>query len=75
MRMLSPRELFRAQGFQDNYIIDRGADGKPITKTDQVSKCGNSVCPPMAQALVAANFAPRDIEVPDDREFYLEAAE
>lgn len=75
MRMLSPRELFRAQGFSDSYIIDRGADGKPITKTDQVSKCGNSVCPPMARALVAANFAPRDIETQDDEEFVLQAAE
>lgn len=55
MRMLSPRELFRAQGFPDSYIIDRAPDGKPISKTDQVSKCGNSVCPPMAAALVAAN--------------------
>jgi DNA (cytosine-5)-methyltransferase 1 len=34
MRMLTPRELFRAQGFPDSYIIDRGADGTPITKTD-----------------------------------------
>jgi DNA (cytosine-5)-methyltransferase 1 len=75
MRMLVPRELFLAQGFPDSYIVNRGADGKPITKTDQVSKCGNSVCPPMARALVAANFAPRDIETPDDREFFLEAAE
>jgi DNA (cytosine-5)-methyltransferase 1 len=75
MRMLSPRELFRAQGFNDNYIIDRGADGKVITKTDQVSKCGNSVCPPMAAALVAANFAPRDVDTDDDQEFFLEAAE
>jgi DNA (cytosine-5)-methyltransferase 1 len=55
MRMLRPRELFRAQGFPDTYIIDRKPDGSPITKTDQVSKCGNSVCPPMAEALVAAN--------------------
>lgn len=75
MRMLSPRELFRAQGFDDSYIIDRGADGKAITKTDQVSKCGNSVCPPMARALVAANFKPMDIDAPEDRDFYLEAAE
>jgi DNA (cytosine-5)-methyltransferase 1 len=55
MRMLTPRELFRAQGFPDDYVIDRKPDGSPITKTDQVSKCGNSVCPPMAEALVAAN--------------------
>lgn len=75
MRMLTPRELFRAQGFGDEYVIDRDADGKPITKTDQVRMCGNSVCPPMAAALVAANFVPRDIDMPDDREFFLEAAE
>jgi DNA (cytosine-5)-methyltransferase 1 len=75
MRMLSPRELFRAQGFDDSYIIDRGADGKAITKTDQVSKCGNSVCPPMAKALVEANFQPMEIDAPDNHEFLLEAAE
>lgn len=56
MRMLSPRELFRAQGFQDNYIIDWDANGKPINKTDQVARCGNSVCPPIAEALVRANM-------------------
>lgn len=75
MRMLTPRELFRAQGFPDSYIIDRGADGTPITKTAQVSKCGNSVSPPMAAALVKANFAPMDIDAPGDLEFTLEAAE
>jgi DNA (cytosine-5)-methyltransferase 1 len=56
LRMLSPRELFRAQGFQDNYIIDRDAAGKPINKTNQVARCGNSVCPPIAEALVRANM-------------------
>lgn len=55
MRMLSPRELFRAQGFDDDYIIDRTGDGEPITKTDQVHKCGNSVPPPMVKAIVKAN--------------------
>ena len=59
MRMLTPRELFRAQGFPDTYIIDRGPDGKPITKTDQVAKCGNSVCPDLAAALVRANVGQR----------------
>jgi hypothetical protein len=44
MRMLTPRELFRAQGFPDSYIIDRTADGTPISKTDQIRMCGNSVC-------------------------------
>jgi DNA (cytosine-5)-methyltransferase 1 len=55
MRMLTPRELFRAQGFPDSYIIDRDADGKRITKTQQVAKCGNSVCPDLARVLVEAN--------------------
>ena len=54
LRMLQPRELFRAQGFPDSYVIDH-ADGKPLTKTAQVRMCGNSVCPPMAAALVRAN--------------------
>lgn len=57
MRMLTPRELYRAQGFPENYIIDRDADGHPITKTEQVAKCGNSVCPPIAKAIVQANMA------------------
>ena len=55
MRMLTPRELFRAQGFPDTYIIDRDIDGKRITKTHQVAKCGNSVCPDLARVLVEAN--------------------
>jgi len=55
MRMLTPRERFRAQGFPDSYIIDRRLDGTPITATVQGSCCGNSVCPPLARALVAAN--------------------
>lgn len=55
MRMLTPRELFNAQGFPPDYVIDRDATGRPITKTAQVAKCGNSVCPPLAEALVRAN--------------------
>jgi DNA (cytosine-5)-methyltransferase 1 len=57
MRMLTPRELFNAQGFPADYIIDVDAHGKPITKTAQVAKCGNSVCPPLSEALVRANMA------------------
>lgn len=57
LRMLSPRELYRAQGFPDSYQIDTGADGRPLTKTAQVRMCGNSVCPPLARAIVAANYA------------------
>ncbi len=57
MRMLQPRELYRAQGFPDSYAIDRGADGRVLPKSSQVRMCGNSVCPPVAEALVRANFA------------------
>lgn len=64
MRMLTPRELFRAQGFPDSYIIDRaiivGPDGVRreviLTKEAQIRMCGNSVCPPVAAALVRANL-------------------
>ena len=59
MRMLQPRELYRAQGFPDSYIIDRGADGRQLPKDAQVRMCGNSVCPPLARALVAANYSDR----------------
>jgi DNA (cytosine-5)-methyltransferase 1 len=55
MRMLEPRELFRAQGFPDTYVIDPPFQGRPLTKTAQVRMCGNSVSPLVAQALVAAN--------------------
>lgn len=57
LRMLTPRELFRAQGFPDSYVIDVGANGKRLPKDAQVRACGNSVCPPMARALVAANLS------------------
>ncbi len=57
MRMLAPHELYAAQGFPPDYQIDRGADGSPITKTAQVRMVGNSVCPPVARAIVEANYA------------------
>lgn len=56
MRMLEPHELFAAQGFPRNYIIDRDASGNPIPKYKQVARCGNSVCPALAEALVRANY-------------------
>ncbi len=59
MRMLQPRELYRAQGFPDSYVIERGADGRALTKAEQVRMCGNSVAPPCAFALVKANYADR----------------
>ncbi len=55
MRMLTPRELFNAQGFPPSYRLDLDISGKPISKTTLVSCCGNSVSPVVAEALVAAN--------------------
>ncbi|MFU4497538.1 DNA cytosine methyltransferase [Pseudomonas aeruginosa] len=55
LRMLQPPELYRAQGFPADYIIDRGADGKPFSKTEQVHMCGNSVSPPPMAAIARAN--------------------
>jgi DNA (cytosine-5)-methyltransferase 1 len=57
MRMLAPRELYRAQGFPESYRIDIPYRGKPLSKTAQVRMCGNSVVPQIAEALVRANCA------------------
>lgn len=57
MRMLQPHELYRAQGFPDDYRIEFEHEGRPLSKAAQVRMCGNSVCPPVAEALVRANFA------------------
>lgn len=56
MRMLEPHELFAAQGFPPNYIIDVDADGRKYSKSAQVARCGNAVPPPFAEALVRANL-------------------
>lgn len=56
LRMLTPRELFDAQGFPDDYIIDVDADGKEYPRSEQVARCGNAVCPPIPAALVRANL-------------------
>lgn len=56
LRMLTPRELFDAQGFPNDYIIDTDADGKEYPKSEQVARCGNAVCPPIPAALVRANL-------------------
>lgn len=50
MRMLTPRELARGQGFPDSYILTG-------TKTSQVARIGNSVPPALAKAIVEANYA------------------
>lgn len=56
MRMLTPKELYAAMGFPPDYIIDHDYTGKPYPKSAQVARCGNAVCPPMATAVVRANF-------------------
>lgn len=56
LRMLTPRELYNAMGFPADYIIDRDYLGNAYGKTKQVARCGNAVCPPMAEAVVRANL-------------------
>ncbi len=65
LRLLTPRELFRAQGFPDDYNIDRALidDERTgqhrvvsLTRTQQVHMCGNSVPPSLSQALATANL-------------------
>ncbi len=61
LRMLRPDELFRAQGFPRDYIIDRTADGRPISNTNAVRMVGNSVSPPPLRAIAEANLDPVSI--------------
>lgn len=56
LRMLTPRELYAAQGAPEDYIIDRDYAGKAYPKDKQVARCGNMVSPPFAFALVSANL-------------------
>lgn len=56
MRMLEPRELFDAQGFPHDYVIDTDYYGQIYSKAAQVARCGNAVPPPFAKALVRANL-------------------
>ena len=55
MRMLQPHELLRAQfgRFAEAYDLSPAT-----TKAAQVRLIGNSVCPELAEAIVAANIAP-----------------
>lgn len=56
LRMLTPRELYNANGFPANYVIDRGHDGRRFTRTQQVHFCGNAVPPGLGYAVWAANW-------------------
>lgn len=55
LRMLVPRELYNAQDFPDNYVIDRTSTGKALTKTAQVRMAGNSVSPLPMCLIVSLN--------------------
>ena len=55
LRMLQPRELARAQGFKDSFVLAPEYNGKPLSKTAQVRMIGNSVPPQFPEALVKAN--------------------
>lgn len=56
LRMLTPREAFKAMGFAPDYIIDKDYNGQAYPKAEQMNRCGNAVCPPMAGLLAAANL-------------------
>ncbi len=56
LRMLTPRELYNANGFPKTYIIDRGHDGRIFSKSTQVRMCGNAVPPPLGRAVIEANW-------------------
>ncbi len=56
LRMLTPREMYNAMGFPPDYIIDHDHMGNAYGKTKQVARCGNAVCPPLAEAMVRANM-------------------
>ena len=53
MRMLEPRELAKAQGFPEDYVL-QVTDS--YSKAAQIARIGNSVCPVMAEVLVRANL-------------------
>lgn len=55
MRMLTPRELYNAQGFPPDYIIDKDYTGKKYPINKQITRCGNAVPPPFAEVLARAN--------------------
>jgi DNA (cytosine-5)-methyltransferase 1 len=65
MRMLTAPELFACQGFDPSYdITATSVRGEPLTKTAQVKLVGNSVAPPIATAIVRAQFRTAHAEKP-----------
>ena len=62
LRMLVPRELYRAQDFPENYVIDRTLSGKRLTQKAQVRMVGNSVSPLPMRLLIEANYSEQFLE-------------
>ena len=56
LRMLTPRELYNAQGFPPDYEIETDCYGNAYPKKEQVARCGNAVPPAFATALARANW-------------------
>lgn len=75
MRMLTARELARAQGFPDSYVLAAPHGDGVLSDTEQRHKIGNSVCRQVAAALVAANYQARDVLPDACADFVLQAAE
>lgn len=71
LRMLIPRELYKAMGFPDDYKIEIDYKGNPYPKNEQVARCGNAVCPHLAAAVARANlpeWARKDIKTMEQLE-------
>lgn len=56
LRMLKAKEAYRAMGFAPDYVFDVDADGKKMTSSEQMEKCGNAVCPDLAGLIAAVNL-------------------
>lgn len=56
LRMLKPKEAYRAMGFAPDYVFDMDFNGKKMTVSEQMEKCGNAVCPDLAGLITAANL-------------------
>lgn len=56
LRMLKAKEAYRAMGFAPDYVFDVDTDGKKMTTSEQMEKCGNAVCPDLAGLITAANL-------------------
>ena len=64
LRMLTPRELYMANGFPKDYKIERDYTGREYPKTKQVARCGNAVpsprpwCGPTCRSGAASRSTP-----------------